>query len=103
MLKDACIELFLPWIQHSFKKRNIDFDWGFDPVPKFAILHVLPTILIQTCTAFPTQLGVDSSPVVPSDVIRVKIWMSNDLGKVLEAILQFLFTIVPILFFQQKR
>ena len=103
MLKDACIELFLPWIQHSFMRRNIDFDQGFDPVSKFVILHVLPTIIIQTCAAFPAQLGIDSSPVVPSNVLRVKIQMSNNLGKVLEARLRFLFTIIPIPFSQQKR
>ena len=98
MLKDACIELFLPWVQHSFMKRDLDFDRGFSPMPEFVILYILPTVLIQACAAFPTQVGVDSSPVLPSDVLRVKVRMSNDLGKVTEARLRFLFTIVPIPF-----
>jgi len=53
--------------------------------------------------SIPAQLGIDSLPVVPSDVLRVKIRMSNDLSKVMEARLRFLFTIVPIPFSQQKR
>ena len=98
MVEGACIELFWPWIQHSFMKRDIDFDWGFDPVPNSVILHVLPTIFVQSFAVFPAQLGINSSPVLPSDVLRVKFGMSNDLNEILEAGLRFLFTIIPIPF-----
>jgi len=40
MMKYTCIEFFLTGVQHPFMKRNIDSDWGFDPVGLF----ILPVI-----------------------------------------------------------
>lgn len=95
VVEGACIEFFWSWMEHSIMKGNFDFDWGFDPVPDSIILHVLPIIFVQAMAVFRTQVGIDSLPVVPSNLLGPKFRMSNYLNKILEARLRFLFTIVP--------
>ena len=43
MVKNSCVELLLPRMQHSFVERNIDLDWCFGPVS--ATMFVFPIVL----------------------------------------------------------
>ena len=52
MMKDSCVELLLPRMQHSFVERNVDLDWGFDPVS--ATAFVFPIVLAIRAFALPS-------------------------------------------------
>jgi len=85
MMKDACIEFFLPWVQSSCIKRDFDFDWSFDPASQCAILFIFPAVLVDILTALPTQLSIYKLPILARDILQMKFWMSNYLEKILEA------------------
>ena len=103
MMKDSRVELFCPWVLHLSVKGNIDLDWGFHPVS--VILLVLPTIqvrIFEVLTALSAQLSINTSPIIASDILGMKLWVSNNLEEILKARLGLLFAVIPIPFSQQK-
>jgi hypothetical protein len=101
MMKDSRIEYLLPWVQHSFVKRDLDLDWHFDPVS--TARFVFPTILTTWALAvLSTQVSINGSSVITCNILQTKVWVSNYLEEVLEARLWLLFPIIPIPFSQQK-
>jgi hypothetical protein len=103
VMKNSCVELLLPWMQHSFVERNIDLDWSFEPVS--VSLFVFPTVPSTRALTplFSTQLCINKLPIPARNILWSKIWVSNYLEEVLEARLRFLFPVIPIPFSQQKR
>ena len=102
-MKDSRVELFWPWVLHSSVKGNIDLDWGFHPVS--IILLVLPAIqvcIFRVLTALSAQLSINTAPIIASDILGMKLWVSNNLEEILKARLRLLFAVIPIPFSQQK-
>ena len=52
MMKSSCVELLLPRMQHSFVERNVDLDWGFDPVS--ATVFIFPIVLAIQAFSLPS-------------------------------------------------
>src|ERR1700733_14302234 len=78
MVKDSHVKLFWPWVLHSSVKGNINLDWGFHPVS--VTLLILPAIKIhifQGLTVLSAQLSINMVPILTSDILRMKLWVSD--------------------------
>jgi hypothetical protein len=73
MMKNTRVEFFLTWVQHPFRKGNIDCDWRFDPAP--VILSAI--FFIPALAALPAELCVNEWPILFRNILRTKIWVSN--------------------------
>ena len=86
MMKDICIELFLPRMPHPLMKWNVNYNWRFNPRLESTVLYTLPTTLhIRDLGVFPTQFSIDSLPLFASNILWAKLWVTNYLEKSLKA------------------
>jgi hypothetical protein len=88
VIKLSCLKFLYPRMECAFVERYLYLDWCFDPVTTDWFIH--PTILtslviliIQDASIqISAKLCINTAPVCPCNILRLKVWMSDDLKEI---------------------